>query len=324
MEAGSFHSATPFLAWSLRSHQGLDPEVQAYLSAILTLNTQRNQQLMMVIERVAQALNAIDIVPILFKGAAYLADGLYPAQGLRMTGDIDLLLPGGRALDIAKALKQAGLEAEAALALVRKQTPYLPHFRDPVTGATLDIHRQIAPQQWQTISEPAGFEAGCRPVALHGAQVRIPRPIDLVAHSIVHNQLKDGYYQRHGVQLRQLLDLEFLCDRHQGEIDWIDLEGRFEKAGNAPVLSTNFHFVEALLHRDIPEFKCPPRPLALQLLRTSIENPRDQRQSLIAGWASQYAAQLRSQPLSVLNLLNVKTHLPRLRRLYGILWDKRW
>ncbi|MFH1341119.1 MAG: nucleotidyltransferase family protein [Pseudomonadota bacterium] len=324
VEASSFHHATPFLAWTLRDHRGLDPEVQAYLSAILTLNTQRDQQLMMVIERVALALNAIDIAPVLFKGAAYLADRLYPAPGLRITGDIDLLLPGGRAPDIARALKQAGLEAEAALVLVRKQLPYLPHFRDPVTGATLDIHTEVAPQQWWSVAEPAGFEASCRPVALGSAQVRIPCPTDLIAHSIVHNQLKDRYYQRHAVQLRQLLDLDFLCGRHQGGIDWPELESRFEKAGNAPVLSTNFHLVEALFHRDTPGFKCPPRPLALELLRASVEHPGYQRKSLMAGWASQYAAQLKSQPLSILNLLNVRTHLPRLRRLHGILWGKRW
>jgi hypothetical protein len=323
IEASSYHYVTPFLAWSLQDNEKVDPEVKEYLAAILMLNTQRNQQLMLVIKRVAQALNAIGIVPILFKGAAHLTNALYPSQGLRIAGDIDLLLPVERALNIGKALTQAGLNAEATPVLVRTANPSLPHFRDPATGAILDIQNEIAPRQWQAIVEPIGFEASCRLVALSGAELRIPGPADLVAHSIVHNQIKDGYYQRNIVQLRQLLDLAFLCDRYEREIDWIELESRFEKAGNAAVLSTNFYFVAALLHRDVPKFKCPPRPFALELLRARIENPQSQRLFLLAELASHYAARLRAQPLGDLDLLNGKALMGHIRQLAGILRAKK-
>jgi hypothetical protein len=323
IEASSYHYVTPFLAWSLQNNEKVDPEVKEYLAAVLMLNTQRNQQLMLVIKRVAQALNAIDIVPILFKGAAHLANALYPSPGLRIAGDIDLLLPVERAPDIGKALKQAGLDAEETPALVKMENPDLPHFRDPATGAILDIQNEIAPRKWQAIVEPVGFEARCRLIALSGAEVRIPGPTDLVAHSIVHNQIKDRYYQRNIVQLRQLLDLAFLCDRYEGEIDWMELESRFEKAGNAPVLSTNFHFVEALLHRDVPRFKCPPRPFALESLRARIENPQSQRLFLLTELASHYAARLRARPLSDFNLLNGKALVRHIRQLNGILGAKK-
>jgi hypothetical protein len=325
IEVSSYHYVTPFLAWSLQDNEKVDPEVKEYLAAALLLNTQRNQQLMLVIQRAAQALNAIGIAPILFKGAAHLASALYPEQGLRMAGDIDLLLPGGRALDIGKALKQADLSAEETPALVKMEDPNLPHFRDPASGAILDIQSQIAPQQWQAIVEPIGFEARCRLITLRGAEVRIPGPADLVAHSIVHNQIKDRYYQRDMVQLRQLLDLAFLCDRHEGEIDWTELENRFEKAGHAPVLSTNFHFVEALLHRDVPRFKCPPRPFALESLHARIENPQSQRLFLLTELASHYAARLKTQPLSNFNLLNGRALVGHMRQLAGILRArKKW
>jgi Uncharacterised nucleotidyltransferase len=324
IEASSYHYVTPFLAWSLQDSEGVDPEVKEYLAAVLLLNTQRNQQLTLVIERVAESLNAIGIVPIVFKGAAHLADALYPAQGLRIVGDIDLLVPGGRALDIDKALRQAGLDAVETPVFIGIENSYLPRFRDRVTGAILDIHREIAAQEWQAIAEPVGFEARCRLVAPAGTQIRIPNPADLVAQSIVHNQLKDRYYQRNSVQLRQLLDLEFLCDRYENEIDWIELESRFERAGNAPVLSTNFHLLAALLDRNTPRFKCPPRPLSLESLRASVENPRYQRRLLLTEWASDYAAQLRAQPLSILNLLNPRAFVPRLQQLGSILRDKKW
>jgi hypothetical protein len=323
IEASSYHYVTPFLAWNLRNNEKVDPQVKEYLAAVLVLNTQRNQQLMKVIPRVAQALNAIGIVPILFKGAAHLANALYPSPGLRIAGDIDLLLPVERAPDIGKALTQAGLNAEETPVLVRTANPSLPHFRDPATGAILDIQNEIAPRQWQAIVEPVGFEASCRLVALSGAELRIPGPTDLVAHSIVHNQIKDSYYQRNIVQLRQLLDLAFLCDRYEAEIDWIELESRFEKAGNAAVLSTNFYFVEALLHRDVPKFKCPPRPFALELLRARIENPQSQRLFLLAELASHYAARLRAQPLGDLDLLNGKALMGHIRQLAGILRAKK-
>jgi hypothetical protein len=323
IEASSYHHVTPFLAWSVQDNEKVDPEVSEYLAAVLLLNTQRNQQLMLVIRRAAQALNAIGIVPILFKGAAHLADALYPSQGLRIAGDIDLLLPVGPALDIADALKRAGLHAEQTPVLVRMENPDLPRFRDPATGAILDIQREIAPRKWQAIVEPVGFEARCRLRALGGAEVRIPGPTDLVAHAIVHNQIKDRYYQRNIVQLRQLLDLAFLCERHEREIDWIELESRFEKAGNAPVLSTNFHFVEALLHRDVPKFKCHPRPFALDSLRAGVENPQSQRLFLLAELASHYAARLRAHRLRDLDLLNGKALAHHIRQLKGILRAKK-
>ncbi|WP_305718402.1 nucleotidyltransferase family protein [Bradyrhizobium sp.] len=324
IQASSYHGVTPFLAWSLRDHREIDPAAAEYLTAILALNTLRNRQLTLVMGRVAQALNTIDIVPVFFKGAAYLAGSLYPDQGMRFTGDIDLLLPGGRAPDISRVLMDAGFDGEQARLLVRTKSPFLPHFRDRETGAILDTHQAIAPQEWQAICEPVGFEARCRLVEVGGARVRIPNPTDLIAHSIVHNQLKDRYYQRETVHLRQLLDLDFLCDRHASEIDWMDLEGRFESTGTASALSSNFHFVETLLHRNAPKFNCPPRPLALELLRRTIENPGRQRQFLMSSWVSQYVAGLRARPLSVLNLLNAKIFVPRLRRLYGIVRDRKW
>jgi Uncharacterised nucleotidyltransferase len=323
IEASSYHYVTPFLAWSLQDNGKVDPEVEKYLAAVLLLNAQRNQQLILVIRRVAQALNAIGIVPILFKGAAHLVSALYPSQGLRVAGDIDLLLPVGRALDIGKALKQAGLSAEETPVLVKVENPNLPHFRDPASGAILDIQNEIAPRQWQAIVEPVGFEARCQLITLSGAEVRIPGPADLVAHAIVHNQIKDKYYRRNIVQLRQLLDLAFLCDRYEGEIDWVELESRFEKAGNAPVLSTNFHFVEALLYRDVPKFKCPPRPFALESLRARIENPQSQRLFLLTELASHYAARLRAQPLSDFKLLNGKAFAGHIRQLADILRAKK-
>jgi hypothetical protein len=323
IEASSYHYVTPFLAWSLQNSEKVDPEVKEYLAAAFMLNTQRNQQLVSVIERVAEALNAIGIVPILFKGAAHLAGALYPSQGLRIAGDIDLLLPVTRTLDIGNALRQAGLNAEETPVLVQMKTSRVPHFRDPATGALLDIQSEAAPQKWQAIVEPIEFETRCRLVALGDAEVRLPSPTDMVALSIVHNQLKDGCYRRNIVQLRQLLDLEFLCDRYEREIDWIELESRFEKAGCAPVLSTNFHFVEALLHRDAPKFKCPPRPLAMESLRARIENPQSQRLFLLTGLASHYAARLRAEPLSCLNLLNGKALARHLRLLGDILRTKK-
>ena len=323
IEASSYHYVTPFLAWSFQDNGKVDPEVKEYLAAVLVLNAQRNEQLMLVIKRLAEALKAIGIVPILFKGAAHLANALYPSPGLRIAGDIDLLLPADRAFDIGKALEQEGLDAVDAPALITIENPNLPRFRDPASGVILDIQTEIAPQQWRAIVEPAGFEARCRLIAQGEAEVRIPDPADMVAHSVVHNQIKDKYYQRNTVQLRQLLDLAFLCDRYESEIDWIELEGRFDKAGNAQVLSTNFHFMEALLHRDIPKFKCPPRPLALQELRARIENPQSHRLFLLTELVSHQAARLRAQPLSDFNLLNGKALMAHIRQLNGILRAKK-
>lgn len=324
IEASSYHYVTPFLAWSALDHPQLPPDVREYLDAVLLLNTERNALLDALTERGAQALNGIDIVPVVFKGGALRLMGMYPQPGLRMTGDVDLLVPEGRAGDIRRALERAGFQPDEKPVPIGKPPLYLPGFRDPETGGGLDVQPEIVPGEFMPLVGPASQQDSYRVVELEKARVRIPGATDLIAQSIIHNQLKDEFYRRGTVQLRQLLDLYFIRDRYGAEIDWAGLEHRFEKAGLAAVLSTNMYQLELLLHQGFPEIKFQPRVGTRDILRDRIEHPRRQRGYRLAKWFEAYMLQLRTRPASIANLVNPKVFMPRLRLLMGILRDKNW
>jgi Uncharacterised nucleotidyltransferase len=46
--------------------------------------------------------------PVLLKGVSHLVEGLYPALGLRVVGDVDILVPDERAKDAATAFQGVG------------------------------------------------------------------------------------------------------------------------------------------------------------------------------------------------------------------------
>jgi hypothetical protein len=83
IEASSHHYVTPALAWCLKERPGIPPEVRDYLDTVFALNGKRNEALLAALTRIVAALNAIDIEPVLLKGAARLAECNYPAPGLR-------------------------------------------------------------------------------------------------------------------------------------------------------------------------------------------------------------------------------------------------
>ena len=73
VEASSYHLVVPTLAWCLQRDPEVPLEVNDYFRAILAANVKRNTRLLSGLERVVQALNGIDIEPVLLEGTALLS-----------------------------------------------------------------------------------------------------------------------------------------------------------------------------------------------------------------------------------------------------------
>ena len=71
----------------------LPEDVGQYFEGVYELNAQRNAQLTAQFEAAATAMNAAGITPLVLKGMANLADGVYADPGERTIGDVDLLVP---------------------------------------------------------------------------------------------------------------------------------------------------------------------------------------------------------------------------------------
>ena len=94
IEASSYHFVVPTLAWCLQREPEVPLEVSDYFNAILAANAKRNAKLMSGLERVVQALNGIDIEPVLLKGAALLVDGSYPTHCVALSWGPRCFSPG--------------------------------------------------------------------------------------------------------------------------------------------------------------------------------------------------------------------------------------
>src|SRR5262245_1924039 len=108
VEASSDHLVSPALGWCLRNDDRVPAEVFTCFETLLELNRRRNSVVLDGLEQALTSLNSAGITPMLLKGTATLADDLYPDSGMRVLGDIDLLIPKPSLREGVDALQQAG------------------------------------------------------------------------------------------------------------------------------------------------------------------------------------------------------------------------
>lgn len=267
IEISSSHCVTPVLAWCLQDKAYLPADVRGYFDAILSLNSTRNACILDGLARVVTALNAIDIEPVLLKGAAHLVEGLYPAPGLRVVGDVDILVPEDRAKSAAAALQCIGFVVSAVN--LPETHHHLPGMRDSESGLYVELHTRVDLKE--AVVSAGWFREKTRPFPFRGLQIHLPEPTRSIGHNVVHSQLNHEGYQANRIELRQLLDLAMIRARHEGAIDWAELDHRFCHVGQGQVLSTYLHFADVLLGQPAPQLRCAPRKGAMTDLCRQME-----------------------------------------------------
>jgi hypothetical protein len=313
IEASSHHLVTPALAWCLRGDDSVPSDVRDYLDLTLEHMIRRNEQMLDALERSACALNGAGIVPVLLKGAALLVDGLYPAPGLRILGDLDLLVSADRIQDAATALRNIGFASNDSI-VVKPQHHHLPAFRDGVTGAGVELHTKIMNQTFLPLIPASDFAERARPAAFRGLDIRLPTPTGRIAHNIAHGAIATGDLWRNNVNLRQLLDLVMIRTRYENEIDWNEIDGVFCAAGFGRALSTNLHFAEILFGQPAPPTSSPPR--SISDLQRAVERSGTRNWGRLAAGVIIHAMQFRRDPMGVLRWVIDLNRLPnRIRRL---------
>jgi hypothetical protein len=276
VETGRSHCVMPALSWCLRDDRNVPPELRSYLDAVLRLNGKRNERICNSLEQVIRALNAADIEPILLKGVAHLAGGIYPSPAVRLMSDVDVLVPQARALAAVAAMEGIGFTFDEA---VPDGYFHLSKLRHTESNIVIELHTLMGHAQTDRIAPVSWVEEQSRRVAFRGLQVRTPGPAVLVAHNVTHDQLIHARYQFKQVELRQLLDLALIRARHEKEIDWREVNGKFDNAGMGHVLATYLHYAEVLLGQPMPAIESAPRTQAIGRLRRSMEDPLEQRRA---------------------------------------------
>ncbi|MGC2225306.1 MAG: nucleotidyltransferase family protein, partial [Methylocella sp.] len=113
LHLSSSHLVAPMLRRAYQEHglvSGLPADVVEFLDAVYTLNLESNLRYQYQLAQLIQALNDTGVRPLLLKGAATLASGLYPTPGERMIGDIDVLIPSAKLAGAVEHLLAAGYQ----------------------------------------------------------------------------------------------------------------------------------------------------------------------------------------------------------------------
>jgi hypothetical protein len=312
IEAADDHLVAPTLGWCLRGDDRVPPDVRACLETLLDLNGRRNRLMLQALEVAVASLNAAGIAPLLLKGAAGLAEDLYPDPGMRIVGDLDLLVREAEVDGAVAALETAGFGVDTARQLIGADHHHLPPRVHAEWRVGVDLHTRPAPRSLDGLLDAERYVGDAHPRDWRGHQVLVPGPTDWLVHNIAHGQIVDGHYWLGIPRLRQLLDLALLRARHAGAIDMVGVEERFRKAGYGKVLAATVRLVVFLLEGGELAAGSADDARAVARVRRTVERPAVQRWRVYRRYLVGNARRLIDEPSLVLRPLRPSFWAPGL------------
>jgi len=157
---------------------------------------------------IVEAMATAAMVPVLLKGAAYVALDLPVARG-RLFGDVDVLVPREAIEQTERALLLHGWLSSDMDSYderyYRRWMHEIPPMRHVKRGTVMDLHHNILPDTARLKPDASKLlAAACAVTTMDG--VRVLAPIDMFLHSATH-LFHEGEFP-HG--LRDLVDLDGL------------------------------------------------------------------------------------------------------------------
>ena len=229
-----------------------------YFQAIHDANLARNQGILAHAEQLAGMFNEIDVEPVLLKGVAHLASGLYADPAVRFMYDIDLLVPDERALECWRLLSAAGYRT---LAKDREKRPECmpqdwPALHHPDRAAEVEIHFRT---EWKHLLGSPSLYTDARPLAWNGGKAWILNPTSRLIFTLGHSYVHDRLGRRADPAFRDLYDAMLLARSLDREIDWRLVMESFARAGEAESLRVAGMMWQRLLSQPTPWTVDPPR-----------------------------------------------------------------
>jgi hypothetical protein len=296
VEAADRHMVAAALGWCLTGDQSIPADVRQCFQALLELNRRRNDVIHQALEAAVGSLNAAGIVPMLLKGAAALAEPLYPDHGMRVVGDLDLLVSRLQVPDAEAALARAGFALDAPPESFDRD----PHHRPPLVHADLrvrvDLHTRPMPDALHAAIEAAQMLSAGRVIAWRAGRVLLPDPADWVVHTILHGQIVDGHYWRGIPRLRQVLEVALLTEKHPEVPARIGTDPRWRGTFHGRVLTETLLLTDVLLGRRETDTLDARETTVLERLRRAVERPGRRRWSVYGQFLMRNARRAIEQP----------------------------
>ena len=216
----------------------LPTDLVAFMKELTQQNSERNKKLISEVYEINALLNSNGITPIFLKGAAHLCIDLYSNIGLRMIGDIDLLVAPIDLLKAAKVLEKEGYQSvEEFVPHQFENMKHYPRLSHKDKLVAVEIHKSVVKKKrdrqldYQKIDKTKQKING----------VFVPSYENLVLHNAINSQMNDLHYLIAKINLRQQYDL-FLLSK------FVDVQKCFEAFSfhqnklNAYLVKTAFIF----------------------------------------------------------------------------------
>ena len=239
----------PAMLDALRSKnlvEALPSDVIDFFDGVAILNRLRNERLVSEAIALATILNEIEVVPVFLKGGAHLLSGLYPDLALRLTLDLDVLVPADRLSDCVSRLSADGYKE------LLINWDFSGHHHYPPLGrqgsiAALELHSEPLDLPYRRLL-PAG-EVLREAVVLKRDAVKlaVPSARCRMVQSVAHAQLADQAYILGQLPVRELVDFARLYEAFAREVDWSEFAQQFAACGFATALEFHLLAAERLL-----------------------------------------------------------------------------
>ena len=228
----------------------LPSEVSDFFCGVEDLNGERNETIFRELMTVVELLNKCGIEPVLLKGAAYCATGVYTNPASRYLMDVDLLVPKQQLSSATVALSRCGFDWDRndRLGCFRHHHPPL---RRP-GAVSFELHHSLGMGICSSLlPAPEVLERSVQ-VEFLGTRFRVPCSDHLMTHLVIHSQIHHPYNERIWPSLRSMYDLVLLQRRFGNEIDWTGIERRFREVGRLELLGLHLLQVRDVLGLEKP------------------------------------------------------------------------
>lgn len=240
VELASAHLVTPALA--LRPSFAPD-ELKEYFVSIHEMNGRRNAVHSQTLSEIINGLDGIGIHAVLLKGAAALVDGLYQDHAERIMGDLDLIVPREKIAAAAAYLSANGYreykpddEHHDRRWFSPSKPRHLSMLIHPESGVGVEIHCDLFYPEFAALLPASTLIARAEAVEWKGLTTFVPCATDRIIHNIGHDQLHHGRARTGSFELRQLRELALIALRDADNVDWREIEQRFQGLGHGDVL----------------------------------------------------------------------------------------
>ncbi len=201
--------------------QQIPSDVADLLNAVHDLNSERNRHI------TAQGLDVLSILEksgvqgLPVKGLAYEIIGLHTPPGVRLFGDIDILVSKEEAARAFEILVGHGYSPASDASTSERFDHHLPLLRPPPESdliAPVEVHFRLGRERHLHLLSPQKVIQAARENRLDDQVVQTPQPIDLLQHAVVHSGLQHQYLRRRTTRFRDVLDIGRLWDlvEHDG------------------------------------------------------------------------------------------------------------